>query len=92
MAQQFGIVTKVPEKPAEFPERLFGAVQPPNESPLFNRFWFQDCKSELEKGLLRLPTEESAINPNQKEPFEQIPVIGLPGMQAWDMADHEFTS
>jgi hypothetical protein len=92
MAQKFGIVAKIAQKPTEFPERLLGAVQPPNEGLPLRRFRFQNHKAEFEKRLLWLPTEESAINPNQEEPFEKIPVIGLPGMQAWDMADHEFTS
>ena len=70
MTQEFGIVGEIPQKPAEFPECLFGAVQPPIKGLLLQVLWLQNDQSEFQKWFFRLPAKERPIDTNEEQPLE----------------------
>jgi hypothetical protein len=54
--KEFGVIAEITKKPVEFPKCPVGAVQPSREPSCFERFWFEDDKSNFEEGLLGLPS------------------------------------
>jgi hypothetical protein len=64
--EELRVVAKISQKPVEFPESSFRAVQPTGEEPGFKRFGFQNCKADLYEGLLRMPSVASPIHANEK--------------------------
>src|ERR1700690_1984680 len=92
LAEQVGVIAEITEKPVQFPERSFGAIQPTGEwSP---RKWFglEDDKSHGQERLLRMPAVGRGIDSNQEKAFEKIFAILLPGMQAGNVSFHGFAS
>jgi hypothetical protein len=54
--EEFGVIAEITKKPIKFPKCSVGAVQPSREPSCFERFWFEDDKSNFEEGLLGLPS------------------------------------
>jgi hypothetical protein len=91
-AEQIRIVAKISEKPIEFPERPFGAVQPTGERSRCKGLGLQDNESDRNEWFLRFPAVRGPVNTNQEQSFEETVTILLTRMQARDMASHGFAS
>src|SRR5260370_16917070 len=64
--EELRVVAKITEKPVEFPEGSFGAVQSSGEESGFERFGFQNHKSDLYEWFLRMPPVVSPIHTNKE--------------------------
>jgi hypothetical protein len=54
--EELRVVAEVSQKPVEFPEGSFGAVQPSGEEAGFEGLGFQNHKSDHYEWLLRMPS------------------------------------
>src|SRR5271165_6948657 len=66
LTQQFGVIEKIPQEPAQLPHRLGGAVKAADDGPARERFGFQDGEPQQIKALLGLPAVLSTVEPDEK--------------------------
>src|SRR5882762_7569566 len=87
-----GVVTEIPQEPAEFPKRFGGAIESSCEwaALMFSRF--NDSEPQNVKRPLRMPTIVGPIDANQEYPFQGAITCALFFMQTRDMAFHGATS
>jgi hypothetical protein len=90
--EEFGVVAEITKKPVEFPECPVGAVQPSREPSCFERFWFDDDKSNFEERLLGLPSIKNFSHANKKQTIEGALTIFLSRKETWNMSSHDVTS
>jgi len=69
-SEQFGVIAKVVEKPAEFPQCALGAIEAPGEGKCLMGGGLEDAEAQGEEGFLRMPAIGSAFDPDQEEPVE----------------------
>ena len=92
LGEQFHVIAEVAQEPVELPEGAFGALEPAGEALSGERLWFEHGESEQQEGLLRVPAVGGPFDAHEEGAFQGMITIGLPGMKAWDMAFHWFTS
>src|SRR5208283_307437 len=88
-SEQFRVVSKIPQEPAEFPKRAFGAVEAPGEGKCFMRGGLQDAKAQGKEGLLGMPAIGGPLDTDQEEPVKITDQILLTRMQAGNVAPHD---
>src|SRR4029077_8385048 len=91
-AEQIGVVSEVPQEPTELPQGPGCGVQPPGDRPAGVFVGFEDVQAQSKEGLLRMPSVESAVHPDQEEPFEIVVSILRCAVQTWDKTLHACTS
>src|SRR5467141_3903822 len=91
-AHQVGVVTEIPQEPAEFPKRFGGAVETPSERTILMFTWFKDYEPQNVKRPLRLPAVEGSIDTNQENPLQGVISCVMFAMQTGDVAFHGATS
>jgi hypothetical protein len=64
--QELRIVAEVPEKPIEFPQGPFGAVDSTGDLPILERLGFQYMEMDFQEWLLRMPVVASTIHANEE--------------------------
>ncbi len=66
LAQQFGVIEKIPQEPTQLPHRLRGAVEAADNRAPGERLGFKDGEPQQIKALLGLPAVLGAIEPDEK--------------------------
>ena len=66
LAQQFGVIEKIPQEPAQLPHCLRRAVETADDRAPGEPLGFKDGKSKHIKALLGLPAMLSMIDPDEK--------------------------
>src|SRR4029077_14579805 len=89
---QIGVVAKVPQEPAEFPECLGSAVQTAVEGTALMFSWFENGEPQNVERPLRMPTVEHPIHADEENDLQDLRSVGTMAMQTWDMAFHGATS
>jgi hypothetical protein len=69
-SEEFNVVTKVPQEPAELPQGALGAVEAPGEANCFMGDGLQDAEAQDKEGLLGMPAIGCPFDPNQEESVE----------------------
>ena len=67
VSQHFRIVEKVAQKPAQLPHRLLCAVEASDDRSMGENVGLEDREAENIEGLLRVPTELGAIDPDKED-------------------------
>src|SRR5467141_5122097 len=63
-AHQVGVVTEIPQEPAEFPKSFGGAVETSSERTILIFAWFKDYEPQNVERPLRMPAVEGSIDTN----------------------------
>jgi hypothetical protein len=92
LAEELRVISEISQKPIQFPEGPLGAVEPTRESSSGNGSGLKDYEAERKKGLLRMPAVASLIDADEEEALKRAIVNLFPGIEAWNMASHDFTS
>src|SRR6266566_3689661 len=91
-AHQVGVVTEIPQEPAEFPKSFGGAVETSSERTILMFTWFKDYEPQNVKRPLRMPAVEGSIDADEENTFQDVLRVVTFAMQTWDMTFHELTS
>src|SRR6267378_4457391 len=91
-AHQVGVVTEIPEEPAEFPKRFGGAVETSSERTILMFTWFKDYEPQNVKRPLRMPAVEGPLDTNQENTLQGVISCVMFAMQTGEMAFHGATS
>src|SRR6266404_5697829 len=91
-AYQVGVVTEIPQEPAEFPKRFGGAVEPSSERTMLMFTWFKDYEPQNVKRPLRMPAVEGPIDTNEENTLQGVISCVMFAMQTGEMAFHGATS
>src|SRR6266404_6117960 len=91
-AHQVGVVTEIPQEPAEFPKRFGGAVETSSERTILMFTWFKDYEPQNVKRPLRMPAVEGAIDTNEENALQYVLRVVAFAMQTRDIAFHGATS
>ena len=84
-AHQIGVIAKVPQEPAEFPERFGSAVETTVEGTALMFSRFEDGEPQNVERPLRMPAVEDPIDADQENALQDVfGAVGLspcrPGM------------
>src|SRR5208283_843540 len=66
LAQQFGVIEEIPQKPTQLPHRLWGAVEAADDRALSKRLGFENGEPQHIESLLGPPAILDTIDPNEK--------------------------
>src|SRR6266853_3216497 len=91
-AHQVGVVTEIPQEPAEFPKSFGGAVETSSERTILMFTWFKDYEPQNVKRTLRMPAVEGSIDTNQENTLQGVISCVMFAMQTGDVAFHGATS
>jgi hypothetical protein len=91
-AYQIGVVTEIPQEPAEFPKRFGGAVETSSERTILMFTWFKDYEPQNVKRSLRMPAVEGPIDTNQENALQGVISCVMFAVQTGEMAFHGATS
>src|ERR1017187_8671605 len=67
LRQQFWIVKKVPQEPAQLPHRFLSTVETTHDGLTGGGTWFKDREPEDVEGLVRVPAELGAIDAHKED-------------------------
>jgi hypothetical protein len=90
--EQFCVVTKVVEKPAEFPQRAIRTVEATGEGERLMGGGLQDAEAQRKERFLRMPAIGSPFDADQEDPIEIADQILLAGMETGNMSSHDLAS
>src|SRR5664280_2195549 len=88
LAQQFGVIEEIPQKPTQLPHRLWGAVETAGDRAPGERLGLKNGEPEQVKSLLGLPAMLRPIEPDEKYAVGNLGLritrgIGEPGNTAF---------
>jgi hypothetical protein len=86
------VVAKIPQKPAEPPQSLLGAIEAAGEKAALIFVWFEGGEAEDVEGSLRMPAIEDAINSDKESALQRVIALGLFSMETRDLAFHDTAS
>ena len=66
LAQQFGVIEKIPQEPTQLPHRLWGAVETANDRSSSEWLGFKNGEAQQIKALLGMPAMLRPIEPDKK--------------------------
>src|SRR5664280_1312095 len=66
LAQQFGVIEKIPQEPTQLPHRLWRAVQPADNRTAGEWLGFKNGEPQQIKALLGLPAVLRPVEPDEK--------------------------
>src|ERR1700686_1912873 len=91
-AQEIGVVAKVSQEPAEFPECFGSAVEATVEGTALIFSWFKNDEPQNVEWPLGMPAVEDPIDADQENALQDGRSVGAVAMQTWDMTFHGATS
>src|SRR6202140_262013 len=91
-AQEIGVVAKVPQEPAEFPECFGSAVEATVEGTALMFSWFEDGEPQYIDRSLGMPAVEHPVDADQENALQDAWGVGTVAVQTWNVAFHDATS
>src|ERR1019366_5060518 len=93
LAQQFGVIEEIPQKPTQLPHRLWGAVETAGNRAPGERLGLKNGEPEQIKALLGLPAMLRPIKPDEKYAVRNLGVRIPCGLgESGNMTFHPATS
>ncbi len=93
LAQQFRVIEEIPQKPAQLPHRLWGAVETADNGPSGKWLGLKNGKPEQIEAFLRLPAMLSSVESNKEHPIGNLGVRIACGIrESGNMTFHPATS
>jgi hypothetical protein len=90
--EQFGVVTKISQKPIQLPKCTLGAVQASGEGLAGESLRFDNLESESIKRLLEMPPIGNCLDAYQEESVERTWRVLLVRMETGNVAPHGLAS
>src|SRR5512135_3534026 len=87
-AHQIGVVAKVPQEPAEFPERFGSAVEATVEGAALVLSWFENDEPQNVERSFGMPAVEDPIDADQENTLQDALGVETITTQTWDVTFH----